>query len=77
MATVPWKSWIQDQDSLEVMSLRLLLFRGHVFNFRLVKRSCIQDQGCLGIMSSRLGCVENLFSRSGLFRGHVFKVRIV
>ena len=49
------------------MCSRSGLFRGHVFKVRVVKRSCLQGQDCLEVMSSR----------SELFRGHVFKVRVV
>ena len=40
---------------------------------RIVLRSCLQDQDCLGSQ----GCLEVMCLRSVLFRGRVYKVSAV
>ena len=64
-------SCLQGQDCLEVMPSRSGLFRGHVFNVKV-----------LYIISSKSGFTEGyglkvMSSRSGLYIGYVFKVWIV
>ena len=64
-----WRSCLQGQDYLEVMSLRSMLIRGHIFKVETIWGSCLQGQVWLEVR-------EVLSSRLRLFRGRVFKVNV-